>query len=111
MRACVCDQRDSLTGVDRTEYEGGERQRSDAEWKFGMDAPPQNAFVSGWPKKARGLDTSGRIRAAASRNRWVVPTQHITRKKWSFYLRLHRSGIRRHQRRINRKAIRVAPRV
>jgi hypothetical protein len=30
----------------------GDRQRSEAEWKFGMDAPPQNAFVSGWPKKA-----------------------------------------------------------
>ncbi len=97
--------------VDRTEYEGGDRQRSDAEWKFGMDAPTQNAFVSGWPKKARGEDTSGSVRATASRNRWVVPTQQTTRKKRSFYLRLQRSRIRRHQRRIKRKAIRVAPRV
>jgi len=30
----------------------GDRQRSEAEWKFGMGWPSQNAFVSGWPKKA-----------------------------------------------------------
>jgi len=30
----------------------GNRQRSEAEWKFGMGKPSQNAFVSGWPKKA-----------------------------------------------------------
>jgi len=40
-----------LTRVERTEYESGDQQRSEAECKFGMETQPQNAFVSGWPKK------------------------------------------------------------
>jgi hypothetical protein len=42
-----------LTRVERKQYENsGSQQRSEAWWKFGMDVPSQNAFVSGWPKKA-----------------------------------------------------------
>ena len=48
----------SLTRVERTEYERGDQQRSDVEWKFGMGMRSQNAFGSGYLKKARVLVTS-----------------------------------------------------
>lgn len=59
----------------------GDQQRSEAEWKFGMGKPSQNAFVSGWPKKAFAFC----IERMASRNRWVVPTQADNREKWFFF--------------------------
>ena len=34
------DNFDTLTRVERTEYESGNRQRSETEWKFGMDILP-----------------------------------------------------------------------
>jgi len=44
-----------------------------------MDMQPQNAFVSGWPKKADR--TQALLHAYhASRLWWVVPTQETTAK-------------------------------
>src|SRR5579863_1267861 len=56
------------------------QQRSEAEWKFGMDAPPQNAFVSGWPKKV--LQRHSSFSEQVGTGGWS-PRSRTTSKKWS----------------------------
>ncbi len=59
----------------------GSRQRSETEWKFGRVQPPQNAFVSGQPKKitCELADMPGQ--QGISRHGWVVPMQRKNRVK------------------------------
>jgi len=64
----------------------GDRQRSEAEWKFGMGKPSSERIRERLAEEslyaARAIE-----RVRASRNRWVVPTQENNREKWSFLLR------------------------
>ncbi len=58
----------------------GSRQRSEVEWKFGMDRPSQNAFVSGQPKKILAHRRNSGVNRV-SRHGWVVPMQGKNREK------------------------------
>src|SRR5579875_331749 len=56
------------TRVERTEYGSDARQRSDAEWKFGMVPSPRTPSRAAGRRKIVEQQRSSRIR-------WVVPTR------------------------------------
>jgi len=70
------DNLDTLTRVERTEYESGNRQRSETEWKFGMDILPLKTPSWAADRRKPAARIQKRTSTGASRYRWMVPTQY-----------------------------------